>query len=115
MLIEIRIDWDAPEREMRSLQQWLSDERYIRRNARMTWGRQPSPPDHMGSAPEMIKLLVDTGFQVSSLVVAIASWRATRPRKATITIERDGVKVEATDGDPEQIERVMRLLDGDRP
>jgi hypothetical protein len=64
----------------------------------------------MGAALEAVKLVVDSGFAALNLALAYAAWRASRPSKSVVTIERDGTTVALADADPDEIDKIVRLL-----
>ncbi|WP_436760271.1 effector-associated constant component EACC1 [Streptosporangium sp. V21-05] len=70
-------------------------------------------PEEMG-AGEVIQATVESATALGGLVVAIAAWRDSRrnsafSRQPRVRIEKNGVSV-TVDGDPEEIERIIRAL-----
>ncbi|MFE2042319.1 hypothetical protein ACFXAZ_15565 [Streptomyces sp. NPDC059477] len=99
------------EAELRSLYLWLSDDPYIRRNARLELGGDRPAPGTMGSALDVLQLALDSGFQLTNLALAWMTWRATRPRPPEITIERDGTRITLSGQDAETAARLLAALD----
>ncbi|WP_162641919.1 hypothetical protein [Streptosporangium sp. 'caverna'] len=115
MSISIQFDGSDSEQELRSLHGWLLDDPDVRKHAKVLLDGAPPSDGEMGSALEVIKLITDGGFQALTLALAYVSWRSTRPAKPSITIERNGTKIVVPDGDPEAVEKIVRMLESDRP
>ncbi|MFI9813298.1 effector-associated constant component EACC1 [Saccharothrix variisporea] len=50
-------------------------------------------PGGMGGTLEVVNVVLSNAISFSSLLVAIASWRNSRPRPPRVEVERDGVVV----------------------
>jgi hypothetical protein len=111
MPIYIRIEGDDSEQELRSFNDWLTDDPHIRRCARVSLTGPLPGPGEMGSALDVIQLVIDDGFQAASLALAYVSWRSTRPTKPSVTIEHGDAKIVLSDVDPETIEQVIQILE----
>lgn len=110
MLIQIHMTGPDADIELGSLYAWLQEEPDIRRHSSMSlMSTKPSPSD-MGAAFDVIQLVVDSGFQALSLALAYATWRAARPRRPQVTIERDGAKVTLDDADPDTVQAIVRAI-----
>ncbi|MGE7389020.1 effector-associated constant component EACC1 [Streptomyces sp. NPDC004126] len=97
--------------ELASFAQWLRDEPDIHRHARIEWAAATPADGEMGGALDVVKLIVESGFQLANLGLAYAAWRATRPAATPqITVERDGVSITMTEHDPEAVARLVRAL-----
>jgi hypothetical protein len=108
--IQIRVTGPDSDRELNSLYEWLREEPDIRRHARASLvAAEPGPAD-MGAAFEIIQLVVDSGFQALSLALAYATWRATRPGRPQVSIERGGVRITLDDAKPDTVESIVRAL-----
>lgn len=114
MPIYIRMDGDDAAGELRTLYGWLLNEPEVRRHATVSLMSEEPDAGQMGTALEAVKLVVDGGFQVLDLALAYAGWRATRPSKRVVTVERDGTTVSLADADPDEIDKIVRLLGADR-
>ena len=111
MAIQIRMTGSEAEQELGSLYAWLHDDEDIRRHARMSLVPPESGPSDMGTAFEVIQLVVDSGFQTLSLALAYASWRASRPsRRHGVTIECDGSKITLDADEPHTVDVIVRAL-----
>lgn len=103
---------DGAEDELRSFYRWLLGEDEVRHNATLVL--EGSPPDvgEMGSTLEAIKLVTESGFAIANLALTYLTFRATRPRKTKMTVEREGTRVTITeDVDSAEVERIFRALD----
>ncbi len=110
MSIQIRMTGPDAGRELESLYAWLQEEPDIRHHSRISlMSAEPTASD-MGATFDVIQLIVDSGFQSLNLALAYASWRATRPRRAQVTIEQDGAKVTLDDADLGTIQAIVRAI-----
>ncbi|WP_189110969.1 effector-associated constant component EACC1 [Streptomyces camponoticapitis] len=109
-------DEDTAEGELRSLHAWLLAEPAARRHARPVLGTARSPrAGAQGDVIDLISLAVSSGFAAASLALSIAAWRATRPGRPVVTVERpDGVRVTISDSSPEETRRLLESLTADR-
>jgi hypothetical protein len=114
MSINIRIDGNGDD-ELRSLHNWLLDEPGIRRHAKIQLVAGEPGPGEMGTTLEIIKLATESGFQVMNLALAFAAWRQTRPKKTSVTIERDGTTVTLSDADSDEVGKIIKAIGTDRP
>jgi hypothetical protein len=106
--------------EARALYQWLVAEPEIRRDGRPTAEEAGGGEGEMGGALEAISLIVGSGVSLGQLFVAIAAWRATRPRPHRVSVELPDrtIAIETSDLD-EALEIAQRLetqrLEAQRP
>lgn len=107
MLIQLDTDTDA---ELRSLVAWLRDEPDISQGAVMTLSGPPPGPGRMGAMLDVIELALDSGFQLASLVVAVAAWRQTRAGQPRVLIRHGNVEVAIDGDDPQTITRIVAAL-----
>ncbi|MET9730290.1 hypothetical protein ABZZ79_06345 [Streptomyces sp. NPDC006458] len=98
------------DRALRSLARWLRDDDAIRTEAIVELQQAPPPPGAMGSAFDVIQLSVEAGFQLANLALAYVTWRSTRSRPPTVTVEHEGMRVELNTADPEEIVRLLARL-----
>jgi hypothetical protein len=59
-------------------------------------------------------VVLSNSIAVGGLLVAVSSWRKSRPRPPATRFERDGVSITIEDASPETVRRVMEAL-SDRP
>jgi hypothetical protein len=105
------ISADNVEDDLRSFCQWLRDEPDVRYHAEISLEPARTSEGDMGGALDVVKLVIDTNFQVLNLGLAYLAWRATRAKPTPLTIERGGVKVILDDSDLDVIARVMGAFD----
>lgn len=86
------VDAEAAEQELRSLREWLRDDDDVRRKAVITLESAAPEDGAMGAAFDVIKLVLESGFELGNLALAYAGWRATRKK-------RDGFELVVRNGD----------------
>lgn len=110
----IRVSAHDADDELRSFLAWLQEDSDIRRHAVISLESADggkSPAGEMGGALEIVKLVIDTNFQVLNLGLAYTAWRASRGRPTPVTVERNGVTIVLDDAEPETVARLVRELD----
>ncbi|GAA2845681.1 hypothetical protein Acy02nite_47260 [Actinoplanes cyaneus] len=110
--LELSADDIADLEDLRSLREWLRDDPRVGPHTLPGASDATADPERMGIVGDSLQFVADTGLDVAALVVAIVAWRDSRPvqRQPKVTILRGERKLEIT-GDPETIERIVRLLD----
>lgn len=110
--VSIHIHMTGPDadRELGSLYVWLQEEPEVRRHASVSLMSAEPRPSEMGTALEVIQLVVGSGFQALNLALAYAGWRATRPSRPQVIIECDGAKITLDDADPDTIQAIVRAI-----
>ncbi|WP_203931883.1 effector-associated constant component EACC1 [Virgisporangium ochraceum] len=100
--------------EARDLFQWLAAEPAVRTGGAMT-AEQSEPGDGQmtGGVLEAILLVVGSGVSLAQLFVAIASWRATRPRPYRVTVELPDRTIAIETADPDEALEIARRLESD--
>ncbi|MGV9270046.1 effector-associated constant component EACC1 [Kitasatospora sp. NPDC003701] len=93
-----------------SLHRSLLNNDAARTHARPQLLRQPPAPGQLGTAMDIIQLVLGTGFSAASLGVSIAQWRSTKSPTVTVTVERDGASVTVTGADAAAVEEAVRRL-----
>ncbi|WP_331764315.1 hypothetical protein OG524_36995 (plasmid) [Streptomyces sp. NBC_01520] len=117
--MELVVQLDEPERaeeELRSLYAWLLSDPEFRRYARLSLTSSRAPePGAQGDMIDVLSLVLGTGLNTGALALSIATWRSTRPRQITVTLERsDGRSVTVTASSPQEAQRAVEsLLDND--
>lgn len=96
-----------------SLYRWLSSDTELRGLAEVSVGSVPSPRGAMGGVPELLDVVLANSIALGGLVVAVATWRGSRPQAPQVRIERDGTTVTVRDGSAETVERILRVLGTD--
>lgn len=111
LLVQVRTSQaDAAEEELRSFHQWLNGDPDIRRQATISMESAAPAKGEMGASFEVIKLVLESGFQVATFALSYVTWRGTRRNRPAIIIERNGVSVSIDSDDPEVIARAIREL-----
>jgi hypothetical protein len=98
---------------VRSLREWLHEERDVRVHGDLQWGTTDSP-EHMGVLIDVLTVLLSSGFSASQLAFAIVQWRASRHPAPVVTITRemgDGTTVRVETSDPEMLAQAVRRLE----
>ena len=100
------------EENLRSLYDWLMDDRPLRRGVQMELGcSRPPDPGRQGPVFDLVSLILGSGFNAASLGVAIASWRASRPTAPSVLVERpDGTRVTISGASPQEEQRLLHEL-----
>ncbi|MFI8242638.1 hypothetical protein ACIF83_36250 [Streptomyces sp. NPDC085866] len=107
----IWISADDAEEDLLSFYQWLQDEPDIRRHAVISMEASAAGEGEMGGALDVVKLVIDTNFQILNFGLAYAAWRGTRRQPCSLSVERDGVRITLDGGDPDAVARVLRALE----
>lgn len=105
MRVEVRIDGE--QEELRSLYRWLRGDEDLR-SVPISLSGTGAAPGEMGSALDVIEVLLDNTWSAASLAVAIVAWRQSRPRASRATLRIGQTEVEIT-GDDEQVRRLVAL------
>ncbi|MFC8660824.1 hypothetical protein [Streptomyces sp. NPDC057199] len=100
----------SDEHALRSFAHWLRDDDAIRSSALIDLRHAPPRLGEMGGGFDLIQLSVDSGFQLANLALAYVTWRATRSRPSTITVEHGNTRITLDSADPELAERLVATL-----
>ncbi|MFC0598640.1 effector-associated constant component EACC1 [Streptomyces palmae] len=116
--MEIRIAVAGPgaDQALTSLHRWVSQDRESTRRVRLSLVAASPRPGEMGADLEAISAVVSDVMALGSLLVAVLSWRDSRPNPPAVRLERGGVRVELTGdaADPEAVRRIVEAL-GEQP
>ncbi|MFC5218638.1 effector-associated constant component EACC1 [Streptomyces coerulescens] len=94
-----------------SLYRWLLSDPELRGLALVSLATDQDPhQEHMGGTLETVNVVVANALALGNLLVAVAAWRASRPRTPQVRVERDGVVVTVQDGSAETVEQILRSL-----
>ncbi|MER6288501.1 hypothetical protein ABT223_31735 [Streptomyces sviceus] len=113
MRVMFRFAGDAAEEQARSLHDWLLLDRDIRRAGVLEMASSSaSVAGQQGTTIfDLVSLVLGNGISAASLGVSVASWRATRPKEPTITVERaDGSKVTISGTSSDEARRLLEQL-----
>ncbi|MER6526940.1 hypothetical protein [Streptomyces sp. NPDC001508] len=114
MRVEVRVGEEQD--ELRSLYRWLREDEELR-SVRISLSGTGAAPGEMGSALDLIEVLLDNAWSAASLAVAVVAWRRSRPRAGRATLRIGQTEVEITGDDEEQVRRLVALCadaDGSR-
>ncbi|MDX3235331.1 hypothetical protein PV392_06485 [Streptomyces sp. ME03-5709C] len=111
MRVQIRVDGDEAEPELRGLFGWLAQEPTVRNSASMSLVEGPVRPGDMGGWLDAVQLVTDNGWSAMSFVLSVATWRQTRPRPPRVVIRRGDIEIGLTDGSDDEIRRLTALLE----
>jgi hypothetical protein len=99
--------------EARALYQWLAAEPEIRTGGHLTTESGQPADGEMGDPLSVIALVLGSGISLGQLFVAIASWRATRPRPYRVTVELPDRTIAIETADPDEALEIARRLESD--
>src|SRR5689334_9102422 len=101
--------------EARALYQWLAGEPEIRRAGRLTAEQSEADGGQMtGGMLGAISLIVGSGVPLAQLFMAIAAWRATRPRPYRVTVELPDRTIAIETADPDEALEIAQRLEAQR-
>lgn len=102
--------------EARALYQWLAGEPSIRTGGQLaTEQSDPGDGQMTGGVLEAISLVVGSGVSLAQLLVAIAAWRATRPRPYRVTVELPDRTIAIETADPDEALEIAQRLEAQGP
>jgi hypothetical protein len=101
---------DGSEAEVRALYDWLAAEPEIRTTGHLIRQTEYPAEGSMGEVLSAVSLIIGSGISLGQLFVAIAAWRASRPRPYRVSVEFPDrtIAIETTDAD-EALEIARRL------
>ncbi|MGW7199656.1 effector-associated constant component EACC1 [Streptomyces chryseus] len=109
MQLEVRLEPGAG--ELRSLQGWLRSDPDVRKFAVAEVRGSTPRPGEMGTALDVLQLVTGNGWSAASFVLALVTWRQTRPQRPQVEIRHGDTVIVLTNCSPEDIERVTRALE----
>ncbi|MFD0140676.1 hypothetical protein ACFVIL_43125 [Streptomyces sp. NPDC127159] len=110
MRVDVYIDGERSESELRSLQGWLGQEPAVRRTAALTLQEKSAEPGSMGGVLDVLQLVTGNGWSAASFVLSVAAWRQTRPRAPQVTIRRGNTEISISNGTEAELRRVLEAL-----
>ncbi|WP_433435097.1 effector-associated constant component EACC1 [Nonomuraea sp. CA-141351] len=110
MSINIRIDGEYAEQELRSLYDWLRNEPNIRQHAEIRLLSKELNPNEMGDTLDLISLIITSSLQLPTLADVVLGWMATRRRRPTVTIERGEMRVEVSGANMEEVVKILNAM-----
>jgi membrane-associated two-gene conflict system component 1 (EACC1) len=106
--ILVRVPEDTGDDSL-SLYRWLTDESAVRRHGHLEPGAEPGGA--MGQAVEWLSLVIGSGLSLGQLLVAIAAWRASRPRPVRVSVELPDRTITVDTTDPDEALDIARRLE----
>ncbi|MGW6537424.1 effector-associated constant component EACC1 [Streptomyces sp. NPDC055051] len=110
-MTQFRLTTNGGQQDLPRLADWLRSDEVVGEQAEIELVQAAPKTGEMGLAFEAVQAIVDNGFQVANLVVAIAAYRRTRPSDRGVVIERDQVRVTIDTDDPAKIAQIVQALD----
>lgn len=112
-IIHVNMSGEAAEEELQSFYSWLKGDEDIRQHARVSLQWSPPQEGEMGSALEIIELIISNGFETANLMFAYLAWRHTRREKPKVTFKRGNIEITIASDDEKIIKEVIQSLDED--
>ncbi|KUN15078.1 MULTISPECIES: effector-associated constant component EACC1 [Streptomyces] len=110
MRLEVHVE--SATREIRSLYGWLRSDPDVRTTFTADPQTNAAPrPGEMGTTLDVLALVTGNGWSAASFVLALATWRRTRPQRPQVEIRRGDTVIVLTDCSPEQIQHATRMLE----
>ncbi len=116
MDVQLRLPDDPDGGELKQLYDWLLAERELDLDAEISL-RTQLPPDGdsestMGDAFDIVQLVLESVFQLTSLGFIIIEFRRARRPRSHVIVERDGRRATLRpDASAEEVEAFLRELD----
>ncbi|MFI2346671.1 hypothetical protein ACH492_06350 [Streptomyces sp. NPDC019443] len=111
MIVQIGMTGPGADEELRSFRAWLVETPEMRQHCKISWVTPPPAPGEMGSGTvEILQLITDNFWQVTTFALAYSTWRRTRRSAPTVTIEHNGTAFTIDGHDEEAVQRIARAL-----
>lgn len=107
--LTLAVDGDVGGQEGAALRNWLGRDETLRGQAQVQVG-DSSRPGAMGQALELVNVVLSNTLALANLLLAVAAWRQSRPRRSTVRIEAYGSTFTLDTDDPRAIEALARTL-----
>jgi hypothetical protein len=130
MDVRLRLPDDPDGSELKQLYDWLIRDRELHLEADISLradaedadieaadteaedAKAEEPGTRMGLAFDMVQLIVDSGFQLASLGIAIIAWRRAQRPRSSVVVERNGFRVSLPPGAADDdVEAIVRALE----
>ncbi|GAB3981232.1 hypothetical protein GCM10029978_081440 [Actinoallomurus acanthiterrae] len=110
MDVAIRFPEEDDDATIRSLCEWLRRDPDVSREVTVRLLGAPAGPEDQGGAFEAIQLVFTDLVSLANVLIAYGAWRSTRTSKPKAEFERDGRRVEDSDGSADSRQRVIDAL-----
>lgn len=97
--------------ELGQLYEWLRTDRDLRTGSEVSLVPAEHEQGRMGLGLEAVQLVLDSGLQLASLAVAIASWRAACAPRSAVTIVHEDAEIRLRRADLEDAAAVLDALE----
>ncbi|UBU15450.1 effector-associated constant component EACC1 [Nonomuraea gerenzanensis] len=94
MTVQLRIDGDNPGDELRDLYAWLGEEPELRGRVRIV--EAPPEPGALGTAPDVLNLLLGAGGGLATAATVLVAWLGTRRGEVSVKVTLGERSVEVT-------------------
>lgn len=101
----------ADDSELEHLHEWLLRARDLRTFAEISKVAAAPEPDRMGLSLDAVELILNSGFQLASLALAIVTWRKSAEPRSALTVRRGDVEVTVSREGLESVENVLEALE----
>ncbi|MDN3294357.1 hypothetical protein QWM81_09900 [Streptomyces ficellus] len=111
------VDEGSSRQEADALRVWLTQEQLLRGQVRIPLDSVPLP-GAMGQPLELVSVLLSNTIALGNLLVAVAAWRQSRPRRPSVRIEVNGCSFTLDTSNPSELQalaRALREADGSDP
>jgi hypothetical protein len=99
--------------DLGSLRDWLVNDADVKNQAKISTLSATPEKNEMGAGLDAIGFVLQTGFNIASPAVAIASWRETGHIKSTIEFQNDQYTIVLSPSSEQAIESGVREIGDD--
>ena len=111
--IRFRIDQGDDEGEaLQSLYRHLHRDESLERTSTVELREAPALEGAMGGIWDTVNIVLTHATALSSLAVAVAAWRQSRPSSPPLNAQSNGTTVTVQTDDPEAVRRLLEALNG---
>ncbi|MCC9311824.1 hypothetical protein LN042_32980 [Kitasatospora sp. RB6PN24] len=115
MQIELRVDGEQHDDELRSLHAWLKQDRDGRGSSELSLVERSAGPGAMGGMLDVVQLVTGNVWSAASFTISLVTWRQTRPRSPQVTVRRGDAEVVLTNASEAEVQRIVELLSRELP
>ncbi|MFC5831051.1 effector-associated constant component EACC1 [Nonomuraea insulae] len=94
MTVQLNVEGDNRGDELRDLYGWLSEEPELRGRIRII--EAPPEPGTLGTAPDLLQLLLGAGGAFATMATVLVAWLGTRRGEVSVKVSRGEDSVELT-------------------
>ncbi|WP_143663509.1 hypothetical protein [Streptomyces sp. NRRL B-24085] len=111
MILRVGMAGPGAADELRSFRAWLLETSEIRQHCEISWVMKPPAPNEMGGDTlDLLQLITDNFWQVSTFALAFSTWRRTRHTAPTVTLEHNGTVFTVEGSDEQAVQQIIRAL-----